>query len=311
MVSERKLEANRRNAKLSTGPKDTRRTKYNAQKHGLLSQAAIIQAGDAKEDPRELKSLLDALWRDLEPEGAMEEILVDRIASCFWRLRRAQRAEVGEIRRGADSAVMDAMNSTFDRYDWALQLEETSFAPGSGGGSQGELAKTTPGIARIQRVLDGIRALVEEQGSLTPDQLTDVQNIYGHREGSFGLTLTVIALTGTDDLQANDGDERDVRSDGPSPEKRKKALLALIDSETARLKNEAELVAESEKLEWDATVLSRQLPRDEVLGKILRYETAIGRQMYRALKELRELQAARLCGKVSKHPVIVGMQKSA
>ena len=249
--------------------------------------------------------------RDLEPDGAMEEILVDRIASCVWRLRRAQRAEVGEIRRGADSAVMDAMNSTSDRYDSALQLEEMSFAPGSGGGSQGELAKTTPGIARIQRVLDGIRALVEEQGSLTPDQLTDVQNIYGHREGSFGLTLTVIALTGTDDLKATEGDEANSRSVGPSPEKRKKALLSIIDSETARLKNEAELVAESEKLEWDATVLSRQLPRDEVLGKILRYETAIDRQMYRALKELRELQAVRLCGKVTKHPVIVGMQKSA
>jgi len=293
VVSERKRQANERNAKHSTGPKDTRRTKYNAQKHGLLSKAAIIETGDAKEDPHERESLLEALREDLEPEGATEEFLVDRIASCQWRLRRAQRAETGEIRRGADSAVMDAMDATADRYELALQQEEMSFVPGSGGGSYGGLAKTTPGIARIKRVLDGMRALVEEQGSLTPDQLTDVTNIYGHREGSFGLTLTVIALKGTNDLQATDGDETNARSDGPSPERRKKALLALIDSETTKLKNETELVAEKEQLEWDAAVLSRHLPSDEVLGKILRYETTIERQMYRALKELRELQAAR------------------
>ena len=105
MASERKLKANRRNAKLSTGPRDTRRTRYNAQKHGMLSQAAIIQDGDAKEDPRELESLFDELWEDLKPVGKMEEILVDEIVSCVWRKRRAKRAEVGEIQRVADLMI--------------------------------------------------------------------------------------------------------------------------------------------------------------------------------------------------------------
>ena len=67
----------------------------------------------------------------------------------------------------------------------------------------------------------------------------------------------------------------------------------MIDTELARLKIEAELVVEREKLEWDAAVLARHLPGEEILEKILRYEAAIDRQMYRALKELRELQAAR------------------
>ena len=112
MVSERKRLANGRNAKRSTGPKDTRHTRYNAQKHGMLSQAAIIQDGDAKEDPRELESLFDELWEDLKPVGKMEEILVDEIVSCVWRKRRAKRAEVGEIRR-----VADIMNSFFPVAD--------------------------------------------------------------------------------------------------------------------------------------------------------------------------------------------------
>lgn len=46
-------------------------------------------------------------------------------------------------------------------------------------------------------------------------------------------------------------------------------------------------------IEPEAAALARHLPDSGALDKILRYETAIDRQMYRALKELRELQAAR------------------
>ena len=93
MTSEGNRAANQRNAKRSTGPKDTTRTKYNARKHGLLSKAAIIQNGARKEDQHELDSLREALWQDLRPEGAMEEILVDEVVSCIWRKRRALRWE--------------------------------------------------------------------------------------------------------------------------------------------------------------------------------------------------------------------------
>ena len=298
MVSERKLLANRLNAKRSTGPKDTRRSRYNARKHGLLSQAAVIQTGDAKEDPRELRSLVEALRKDLGPKGAMEEILVDRIAACYWRLRRAQRAEVGEIRRVADTAVMDAKDSTAGQYDSALQLEEMGLLI-DGRGNKGALCKTTHGIARIRRVLDRMRARVEEQGSPTKDQLAEVIKIYGDREGSLAFALAAFSSVATGGRQVNDREKMNTRSDDPSPEKCKKALLALIDKEIARLENEAELVAEKEKLNRDAAVLSRHLPSDEILGKILRYETAIDRQMFRALKELSERQAARLCGNAS------------
>jgi len=293
VVSERKRQANRSNAKRSTGPKDTRRTRYNAQKHGLLSQAAIIQTGDAKEDPRELESLLEALREDLEPEGRLEEILVDRIASCVWRLRRAQRAEVGEIRRGADSAEMDAMIATADLYDLALQGGKMSLVPGGGGGSYGGLIRTTLGIARIRKALKEMKGVVEEQGFLTEEALAVVADMCGVREGSLAFTLSGVSSIARDDLQEKDDEEPSTRRDDLSPEKCQKILLDLIDTETARLKNEAELVAKKEQLEWDAAILARHLPSDEILGKILRYETAIDRQMYRALKELRELQAAR------------------
>jgi hypothetical protein len=49
--------------------------------------------------PREWDELLDALSRDLAPVGALEEILVENIAKCYWRERRALRCEAELIRR--------------------------------------------------------------------------------------------------------------------------------------------------------------------------------------------------------------------
>jgi len=38
VTSERRIEANRHNALLSTGPRNTQRTRYNAVRHGLLAE---------------------------------------------------------------------------------------------------------------------------------------------------------------------------------------------------------------------------------------------------------------------------------
>ena len=43
-----------------------------------------------------MRALRAALWRDLAPEGALEEVLAHRVALCVWRLARATRAE-GEL----------------------------------------------------------------------------------------------------------------------------------------------------------------------------------------------------------------------
>lgn len=124
VVSERKLEANRRNAKRSTGPKDTRRTRLNAQKHGLLSKEATIKNGAAKADQRELDSLREALRED--PEGTMKEILIERITFCAWFQRRAHHALMGVIIRAAGSTVASDRPSAARRCDLLLKAVDMS-----------------------------------------------------------------------------------------------------------------------------------------------------------------------------------------
>jgi len=98
-ISRRKIEANRGNALLSTGPrtrKGKEAVKRNALKHGILARAVVIPG---KEDAVEFRRLHDWLRKDKQPKGFLEEILVENIVICYWRLRRVLRSEMGEIQK--------------------------------------------------------------------------------------------------------------------------------------------------------------------------------------------------------------------
>jgi hypothetical protein len=100
--SQRKVEANRRNAQLSTGPKTQEgkcQSRLNALKHSILASDLLITEGQGAEDGAKFYELLDALRSDLAPVGALEEILVERIAVSLWRQKRAHRCEAGLVRR--------------------------------------------------------------------------------------------------------------------------------------------------------------------------------------------------------------------
>ncbi len=79
-----KVEANRKNARKSTGPRDTSVTRLNAIKHGLLSEEVLLPW----EEEKTLTQLGKRLRLDLAPQGELECILVDRIVAAVWRLRR-------------------------------------------------------------------------------------------------------------------------------------------------------------------------------------------------------------------------------
>ena len=107
-VSKKKREANRRNAQLSTGPKTEagkNHSRRNAVKHGVLASALLVTKGGGAEDAAEFEELLSDLNRDLSPVGRLEKMMVEKIAVCSWRQKRALRYEALLIRRasGEDS----------------------------------------------------------------------------------------------------------------------------------------------------------------------------------------------------------------
>ena len=101
-LSSKKLEANRRNAKLSTGARTEagkNHSRRNALKHGVLASAVLITEGDGAEDATRFQEFLRELSRDLAPVGKLEETLVEKVAVCYWRQQRALRCEAGLIKR--------------------------------------------------------------------------------------------------------------------------------------------------------------------------------------------------------------------
>lgn len=87
-TSIRKLKANARNARLSTGLKDTSRSRFNAAKHGILSSRVVIRAGDGTEDEGEFEEFSRQMWGDLAPAGVLERSLVGDLINIIWRKQR-------------------------------------------------------------------------------------------------------------------------------------------------------------------------------------------------------------------------------
>jgi hypothetical protein len=97
MASNKQLAANRRNARLSTGPRTKigkARSCQNATKHGLTAETVIY----ALEDPTEYQDFQDAIVREFKPASTVQSELVLRLASLLWRLRRATTIETGLFR---------------------------------------------------------------------------------------------------------------------------------------------------------------------------------------------------------------------
>src|SRR5262249_20253281 len=91
MASQKPIEANQANALSSTGPKTTDGkviASKNSFRHGLTTRGLLPD-----EDPKVFEEFADRMRADLAPVGELEGLLVERIVSSAWRLRRVPRVE--------------------------------------------------------------------------------------------------------------------------------------------------------------------------------------------------------------------------
>ena len=101
MTSYRQIEANRRNALKSTGPRTEagkEASRCNAVRHGLTAETVIGELEDAED----YKAFEAAITADYDAQSAVERELVLRLASILWRLRRATTMETGLFEIQAD-----------------------------------------------------------------------------------------------------------------------------------------------------------------------------------------------------------------
>lgn len=282
-MSPAQLEANRRNAQKSTGPKTAAglaKSKLNALKHGLLSQEVLVRGKLAGESRREFKQLLDQLYADLAPVGAVEVMLVDLIVTAYWRLRRVLRAESGEV----------ALN--LESNHW--KRTRTSFRVESMEMSSWNLEDSSLGNHVMARQLREVRDSVEKCGQLTELAIQGVK-LYG-KPYSLTRDLEKLRLK----LACN--------PEGLDPSSfatwQKEQALQFLNRRLRHVNWQLEICEKYEQSTEQARQSADVLPPASAMDRIMRYETKLERQIYRALNQLERLQRQRQ-GELMPPPITV------
>ena len=117
-----KLEANRANAKLSTGPRTAdgkRASRLNALTTGAYAAEAVLPG----EDPAAYDAFRREQLAGLRPLTAPQRFLADRAASLMWRLQRLQQAQhtLDLSPESFVAAYADDSDNAFDRLTKAEQ----------------------------------------------------------------------------------------------------------------------------------------------------------------------------------------------
>ena len=252
--------AKRAHAGRSTGPRTPEgkhRTRRNALKHGLLSREVVIAMGDGAEDGRDFHTLLRDLEDELKPEGLIEETLVERIATCYWRLRRAQRYEVGAIRESLDECGRpEGRSVTWPTVNLELQLEKAR--------------------ARLDSGREVAKALRELRDPGDPEAQAKIRQELEQLAADHRLDVTGLSLAGLQALVTAAQDE----------------FVGELQATVDRLGAKVEAAHHYDELRRSRRALTGCLPAEGSLLKLVRYETMLDRQLHRALIELRRRRAA-------------------
>jgi hypothetical protein len=96
MVSQARLESNRRNAQKSTGPRSEegkRRSSMNAITHGMTARLALL----SDEDEAKFERRMSEWVREYGPKSESELYHAERAVYCSWLLERNTKAQSARL----------------------------------------------------------------------------------------------------------------------------------------------------------------------------------------------------------------------
>jgi len=273
-ISEKKLEANRRNAQLSTGPRTEegkRTSSMNPLKHGLLAHG-VITRGDYREDPIEYLELLEFLRKQHKVKGPVEESEVEQMALQRWRKKRAVRFEVGTIAQRTLGMRRRAERRRRERVE-----EELSLGPGV-------VEMLEQHAAGVKHILDVMRAVKSDPSSGTPP----------------GHDLEWLITEYPADFAPDQPHERNDRQDGETgmwwTEEYGQRVRTALEKHLQRLTPLWIRLAEFEEQQLEAAIDAAGLLDEKEVLRLTRYEKTIDHLLDRATKRLEAMQNRRRFG---------------
>ena len=288
-TSQARIDANRKNAQFSSGPKTPEGKavcRQNALKHGLTGEGVAVP----DEDREAISARFERLRVELAPSCAMGLILVQRIALFSVRLERSARheaAQIGLAMRRAVEAFDDQRRTAAEKLmDW-IAAEPTTNAR--------RLRETPEGVGMM---LKAWQYLDDDLARFNPAYWSSAQgqrfaNLVGRRPGDTPISregaLCKALWNDPSGLEPGEFEGMDTKA-------RREAIIAelrrLVASHVAGLR---ELAAsfDREALARDRAEAPTRALFDASPQAILarKYEAAAERGLYKAMKELQALEA--------------------
>jgi hypothetical protein len=269
----------------ATGPRTPRgkeRSKFNARKHGLFSKAVLLQ----DESHAEYDALLNGLMESRQPQGKLEIVLVENLATLLWRKRRLLQVETAESGK-----------AQFLNCDLALQneVDELEYAQLKGApDAKPEHSNPILLIRNAIEILDIQRKcfLAGDSESVTVEAIRrTLKSIYGYQDGGpapYGwrqMSLKLAKLiSSAEQGKENSEDPHDV----------KQFIVDAIWKEIMRLAKLHDDAAKIEALRREHNLAGARIPSQEVSDRLIRYEAHLSREFDRTLAQLERMQRMRL-----------------
>jgi hypothetical protein len=271
----------------ATGPRTKqgkRRASLNSTKHGVFSKVVVLEG----ESRVEYERLLAGLRETLRPVGALEELLVEKLATLVWRQRRLLIAEGAEIRKNTQFLELDQRLREREEAENFSRLLDPLNNHGLIGGIHNPDV-----LERCQGLLAELREQIERDGLNVENDKTILERIYGDREETrlhddfcdFYLIQVVVSQS---------SEEERLREGCVSPEQCRKKILRGIDEEICRLKRYREARTSMETVRMQLETLRHSIPDGPGLDRLLRYEASLERAFDRTLSQLEHRQRMRL-----------------
>jgi hypothetical protein len=221
----------------------------------------------------------------------LEEMLVDQLVATLWRLRRGLRAESGEIALNVDQGH-------FRRSQWHPDWNWVSWAL-SGNDPVSDMRYWAEGNSMMVAWMHEVRGRVEQDGELTE---AAIKIPFLGQPNGLSRNLERLRLVLSQNIGGADA--------ASQREENKQQALRAIDRHLNRLMLQQPDCEKREAAEEAARQAAAVLPKSKVLEKILRYETTLQRQMFRAMNQLERLQRMRQ-GEIIPAPLTMEISEQA
>jgi hypothetical protein len=273
----------------ATGPRTKEgkeKSKHNALKHRIFASVILLDT----EFGWQFKSLLRGLRNEYKPEGMLEGILVEKLASLIWRYRRMLIAEQAVIQRGTECFWWDELVRQ--------NQEATIFLKGQNEGKTIPglmLGRTNPFIREMcVELLQLLKRFIETRGFDSECDFRILRTVYG--DSSFAVvTYCTVAIYYSQCMRDSQLTEQQrLKSGRPAPNECKASFIEELEKQIEALEKDGEVVAKARDQKEALEARCHNVPEGPQLDRLLRYEANLDRSFDRTLAQLERLQRIRL-----------------